>query len=81
VSPDRSDRQKEFYEANRLGFPLLADPEKKVAKQFGLTRFGPLPIKRATFVIGADRRVMAVIKSETNMTTHADEALATLRTA
>ena len=79
VSTDRSDRQKEFDEANRLGFPLLSDPDKAVAKQFGLTRFGPLPIKRATFVIDPDHTVLAVIKSETNMTTHADEALAVLR--
>lgn len=79
VSPDRSDRQKDFAEANRLGFPLLADTDKSVAKQFGLTRLGPLPIKRATFVIDADATVLAVIKSETSMTAHADEALEVLR--
>jgi peroxiredoxin Q/BCP len=79
VSTDRSDRQKEFDEANRLGFPLLSDSDKAVAKQFGLTRFGPLPIKRATFVIDTDRTVLAVVKSETNMTTHADKALEVLR--
>ena len=81
VSPDRSDRQKQFDEANELGFPLLADTDKSVAKQFGVARFGPLPIKRVTFVIGADRKVKAVVKSETNMNTHADEALAALREA
>ncbi len=81
VSPDRSDRQKQFDEANELGFPLLADTDKTVAKQFGVARFGPLPIKRVTFVIGADRKVKAVVKSETNMNTHADEALAALRAA
>lgn len=81
VSPDRSDRQKEFAEANRLGFPLLADTDKSVAKQFGVSRFGPLPIKRATFVVGTDRKVLAVIKSETSMTAHADEALAVLKEA
>lgn len=75
VSPDRSDRQKQFDEANELGFPLLADPDKKVAKQFGVARFGPLPVKRVTFVIGTDRTVKAIIKSETNMQSHADEAL------
>lgn len=79
VSPDRSDRQKQFDEANDLGFPLLADTDKKVAKQFGVARFGPLPVKRVTFVIGSDRRVKAVIKSEANMTQHADEALAAVR--
>ena len=79
MSADRSDRQKEFDEANRLGFPLLSDTDKSVARQFGIARFGPLPIKRVTFVVGTDRRVAAVIKSETNMATHADEALATVK--
>jgi len=79
VSPDRSDRQKQFDEANDLGFPLLADTDKTVAKQFGVARFGPLPVKRVTFVIGTDCKVKAVIKSEANMNKHADEALAAVR--
>ena len=79
VSSDRSDRQREFDEANQLGFPLLSDTDKSVAAQFGVKRFGPLPTKRATFVIDTDRKVLAVISSETSMTAHADEALEVLR--
>lgn len=79
VSSDRSDRQLEFDEANDLGFPLLSDPDRKVAAQFGVKRFGPLPTKRATFVVDTDRTVLAVITSETNMTAHADDALEVLR--
>ncbi len=79
VSTDRSDRQRQFDEANELGFPLLSDPDKAVAAQFGVKRFGPLFIQRATFVIDTDRTVLAVIASETSMKTHADEALAALQ--
>lgn len=79
VSTDRSDRQRQFDEANDLGFPLLSDPDKEVAGLFGVKRFGPLPIKRATFVVDTDRTVLAVIASETSMTTHADRALEALR--
>jgi len=79
VSTDRSDRQRQFDEANDLGFPLLSDPDKEVAARFGIKRFGPLPIKRATFVIDTDRAVLAVLASETNMTSHADRALEALR--
>jgi peroxiredoxin Q/BCP len=78
ISADRVDRQNEFATDNNLGFPLLSDPDRSVAKQFGVKRMGPLPTKRATFVIDTDRRVLAVVASETNMTTHADEALAVL---
>ncbi len=79
VSADPVDRQKEFDDKNDLGFPLLSDPDREVAKVFGVKRFGPLPSKRATFVIDTDRRVVKAITSETNMTTHADQALDALR--
>ncbi len=73
------DRQQEFDDRNSLDFPLLSDPDREVHKAFGTRRFGPLPGKRATFVIDSDRRVVRIVRSETNMQTHADEALAALR--
>ena len=79
VSADPVDRQKEFDDKNGLGFPLLSDPDKRVHKLFGVKRMGPLPGKRATFVIDTDRRVVRAIRSETNMLTHADTALEALR--
>ena len=79
VSADPVDRQKAFDEKNRLGFPLLSDPDRKVHKLFGTRRMGSLPGKRATFVIDRDRRVVKAIRSETNMLTHADTALEALR--
>lgn len=79
ISADPVDRQKQFDEANSLGFPLLSDGDREVHKAFGTKRMGPLPGKRATFVIGQDRRVVKAIRSETNMLTHADEALDALR--
>lgn len=79
ISSDRSDRQKQFDDENELGFPLLSDPDKTVAKQFGVKRPGPLPTKRATFVIDSDGIVLKVITSELDMNSHADEALEVLR--
>ena len=78
ISADQVDRQKEFDETNDLGFPLLSDVDKKISAVFGSKRFGPMPTKRMTFVIDTDRTVLAAIKSETNMHTHADDALAAL---
>ena len=73
------DRQKAFDEKNGLGFPLLSDPDRSIARQFGVKRIGPLPNKRSTFVIGADRRLLGVVSSELDMNGHADGALAILR--
>jgi peroxiredoxin Q/BCP len=79
ISADPVDRQKEFDDKNSLGFPLLSDADREVAKRFGVKRVGPLPSKRATFVIDTDRRLLKAIRSETNMLAHADEALDALR--
>lgn len=79
MSADPVDRQKQFDEENQLGFPLLSDTDKTVAQLFNVKRFGPMPTKRATFVIGADKRLVAAITSETNMNKHADDALDALR--
>ncbi|MFC4002249.1 peroxiredoxin [Prauserella oleivorans] len=80
VSPDPVGKQQTFAEAHRLDFPLLSDADGAVARQFGVRRpFGPLLTKRHTFVIGTDRTVLSVIKSELRMAVHADKALEVLR--
>lgn len=58
---------------------MLSDARREVAKLFGVKRLGPLPSKRASFVIGTDRKVLGVIRSELDMDGHADQALAILR--
>lgn len=79
ISADPWDQLLVFDEANHLGLVLLSDPERSVASQFGVKRMGRLPNKRRTFVVAPDRRVVAMITSESNMGKHADGALTTLR--
>lgn len=81
ISADKVDKQAAFDEKHGLGYPLLSDPDRKVASIFGVKRPGPIFNKRATFVIGTDLTVLAAISSETNMDVHADEALGVLRSA
>jgi peroxiredoxin Q/BCP len=81
ISADKVDKQAAFDAKHGLGYPLLSDPDRKVAGAFGVKRPGPIFNKRATFVIGTDRTVLAAISSETNMDLHADEALTVLRSA
>ena len=81
ISADKVDKQAEFDAKHDLGYPLLSDADRKVAAAFGVKRPGPIFNKRATFVIGTDRTVLAAISSETNMDVHADEALRVLRSA
>lgn len=81
ISADKVDKQAAFDAKHGLGYPLLSDPDRAVASQFGVKRPGPLMNKRATFVIGTDGRILAAISSELNMDVHADEALTALRSA
>ncbi|MEO6703920.1 MAG: peroxiredoxin [Jatrophihabitantaceae bacterium] len=79
ISTDSVDKQKEFSQAHGFDYPLLADVDGTVSKSFGVKRrFGPLPVKRRTFVIGTDRRLIEEIGNEFNMDIHADSALKAL---
>jgi peroxiredoxin Q/BCP len=79
ISADSVDKQSRFSTKHSFDYPLIADTDRAIAKIFGVTRMGPLPNKRVTFVIDTDRRVLDVISSETRMNSHADKALQVLR--
>jgi peroxiredoxin Q/BCP len=80
ISADGVDKQRQFTEKHGFGFSLLSDPDRTVARQFGVARgFGISPVKRSTFVIDRDRTVLGVIHSEVSMNAHADRALKLLR--
>ena len=62
VSLDEVEKNKAFAESVGAEFVLLADPEKKVAEQFGVLGLGGLYTKRWTFYIGSDGIVRAIDK-------------------
>ncbi|MCV7402808.1 peroxiredoxin [Mycobacterium fragae] len=82
ISVDPVEKQGKFADTHGFDYPLLSDSDGTVAKQFGVKRglLGKLiPVKRTTFVIDTDRKVLDVISSEISMDAHADRALQTLR--
>ena len=80
ISNDRVDVQSQFADRHNLDYPLLSDTGGTVAAEYGVKRrLGPLAVKRHTFVIDVDRRLLAVIRSELRMSVHADKALEVLR--
>lgn len=80
VSRDSVEAQRAFADKRGFGYPLLADTERTVAAAFGVKggMLGLSPVKRSTFVIGADGVIVDVVTSETNMSVHADRALRAL---
>ena len=53
ISPQDVDSHERWIEKRQLPFPLLADTEKKVIDEYGVRGFGPIAVKRSTFVIDA----------------------------
>lgn len=62
VSVDPVGDQRDFQKECELGFPLLADPDRRVSRSFGV--LGLLgTARRVTFVIGPDGAVRDVVDS------------------
>jgi peroxiredoxin Q/BCP len=63
ISYDDPAALKKFKEEDNLPFPLLSDPDKQVAKEYGVA--GVLSAARVSFVIGTDGKIKKVINDIT----------------
>jgi len=53
ISPQDVDSHAKWIEKRDFPFPLLADTDKTVIDAYGVRGFGPIAVKRSTFVIDA----------------------------
>jgi peroxiredoxin Q/BCP len=53
ISPQDVDSHEKWIAAKQFPFPLLADTDKSVIAAYGIKGFGPIPVKRSTFVVDA----------------------------
>ncbi len=83
VSPDQETAHVKFKQKYGLPFTLLADPEHKVAEDYGVwverKSYGKtfMGIERSTFVIDRDGTVAKIMR-RVKPDTHADDVLAVL---
>ncbi len=74
ISVDGVQKNKEFAESLGLDYPLLSDPQKQVAKAYGVL----MPIvglaKRWTFYIGKDGKILHIDQDIDVKTAGADVA-------
>ena len=83
VSPDEESSHVKFKEKYGLPFTLLADPEHKVAEDYGVwgekTAYGKtyMGVSRSTFLIDSEGNV-AKVMHKVKPDTHADDVLAAL---
>jgi peroxiredoxin Q/BCP len=77
VSADSQASHERFKAKYSLPFTLLADPERKLAKPYGVGHEGKGSYERSTFVIDADGNVAKIMR-RVNPDRHADEVLKAL---
>jgi peroxiredoxin Q/BCP len=78
ASCDDADTNRRFAESLELDYPILSDPEKKVARAFGVvTDSRSLPF-RWTFIIGKDGKLLHIDK-EVSVSTHGADVAAKLK--
>jgi thioredoxin-dependent peroxiredoxin len=69
ISADSSEKQKKFQDKYDLPYTLLADPDKSIAKSFGVIKdknmYGKIVkgIARTTFVIGPDGKIQHIFNN------------------
>ena len=70
VSPQDVESHRRFADKHDLNFPLLADPDKAVVKAYGLD--GPLGfgVRRGTYLIGRDGRIVDSVLADLRIGAH-----------
>jgi len=78
ISADTVASHERFKAKYSLPFPLLADPEHKLAAPYGVGQEGKNSYERSTFVIDADGNVKKIMR-RVSPDSHAEDVLAALR--
>jgi peroxiredoxin Q/BCP len=84
VSPDTAASHEKFRDKYKLNFPLLADPDHKIAEKYGAWReknmYGKksMGIQRSTYLIDADGKV-AKVWQRVQVDGHDDQVIAALK--
>lgn len=78
ASCDAPDVNQKFAESLDAQYPILSDPEKNVARAYGVVHGDRQVPERWTFYIGVDGRILFVDK-EVKTATHADDVVAKLK--
>ena len=78
VSPDSQETLNRYAADKELPFLFAADPQKSLARSWGITRAITGGIKRITVVVAPGGRIHAVIQHDLRIHLHVQEALEAL---
>jgi peroxiredoxin len=81
VSRDRQETSDRFRKSLDLPYPLVGDADGRITKAYGV-RWPVIGLaRRITYVVGKDRKIQMVFRSERNPIAHAEEVCAFVRSA
>ena len=79
VSADPQETSDRFAKSLELPYPMVGDPGGKIVRAWGV-RWPLIGLaRRASFVVGRDRKVRAAFRSEMNPDAHVTKALEAAR--
>ena len=78
ASVDNPEANGKFAKSLDADYPILSDPEKEVARAYGVVDDQQKTARRWTFFIGADGKILAIDKA-VRTATHADDVAARLK--
>jgi peroxiredoxin Q/BCP len=78
ASTDTAEQNKKFAEAHHADYPILSDPDKKVAEAYGVVHAGREVPERWTFYIGKDGKIQFIDK-KINTATAAQDVVAKVK--
>jgi peroxiredoxin Q/BCP len=82
VSTQAPETHARFRQRHGLPFPLLADTDKSVARAYGALGFLGLALRRISYLIGKDGRILDVVRADLRLGRHQEfvgRVLETLR--
>ena len=71
ISTDTPETHRRFRDRYGLPFPLLSDPGKIAIRAFGVDGPFGIGVRRASFLIGADGRILSAVRSDFRLGPHA----------
>jgi peroxiredoxin Q/BCP len=74
ASVDTPDTNKKFAESLDLDYPILSDPDKTVARAYGVVAGDKAYASRWTFYIGKDGKILYIDK-QVSPASHGDDVL------
>lgn len=72
ISPQSAASHRRFRDMFSLPFPLLHDEGRVAIKAFGVEGFFGLGVRRATFLIGQDRKILERVVADLLLGSHID---------